>query len=94
MYRIEFTVSDYGGDGVNDKFNISIGNTQAPEALKARGNGTYRYYIKYTAGAAASYLYASDFTGTISNISVHHVKSYSGQSLEFDGVSDVLKVED
>jgi len=93
IYRVEFTVSDYNGDGINDKFNISIGNTQAPEGLKARGNGTYRYYIKYTAGAAASYLYASDFTGTISNISVHHVKSYTGQALEFDGVSDEISFD-
>ena len=87
-YKVQFTVSDYVGDGVNNKINISIGNTQAPESHKAAANGTYIYYIKFTAGAAASYFYASNFTGTVSDISVTHVKSRAGQALEFDGIVD------
>ena len=84
-YRIEYTISNYSAGDIN----FSIGNK---EGYHVSANGTYVDYVTYNAspspGLARSYIYCGGFSGTISNASIKHVKSYAGQALEFDGISD------
>ena len=95
-YKIQFTISNY----VAGTFRMSVGN-QITSAVSA--NGSYTFYVEYTAGLDRNYFYTNNSTLTVSNISVKEVDpdgdwaldtdwSYGNNKATFDYISSTRKI--
>ena len=73
-YKVTFDLLSQSSDRIKGSVNVSLGNDYSNVIFNADNSGTETLYLKSYGGSNLIFIPSSDFNGTITNVSVYHVK--------------------